>query len=88
MSTRSPLASGDTPFTFLMAPVTSFTGIVADVVNSDTPAFTYPLVSVADPVPPFATGTTPVNLLALTLMILASVIDASAIAVVAIAAST
>jgi hypothetical protein len=40
------------------------------------------------PVPPFATGITPVILLALTLIIFASVIDASAIAVVAIAAST
>ena len=40
------------------------------------------------PVPPFATGTIPVNLLALTLIIFASVIDASAIVVVAMAAST
>ncbi len=40
------------------------------------------------PVPPFATGTTPVNLIALTLTIFASVIEPSARAVVAIAAST
>ena len=40
------------------------------------------------PVPPFTMATVPVNLLPLRLMIFASVIDASAIAVVAIAAST
>ena len=40
------------------------------------------------PVPPFATGTTPVNLLAFTLTIFASVIEPSARAVVAIASST
>jgi hypothetical protein len=44
--------------------------------------------TVLAPVPPFATGTTPVILLALTLNILASVIDPSATAVVVIAAST
>ena len=44
--------------------------------------------AVLAPVPPFAMATVPVNLLALRLMIFASVIDASAITVVAIAAST
>ena len=45
-------------------------------------------VIVLAPVPPFAIATTPVNLPALKLIIFASVIDASAIAVVATAAST
>ena len=45
-------------------------------------------VIVLAPVPPFAIAITPVNLPALTLIIFASVIDASAIAVVTIAAST
>jgi hypothetical protein len=44
--------------------------------------------AVLAPVPPFAIATTPVNLLPLRLMIFASVMDASAITVVAIAAST
>ena len=45
-------------------------------------------VIVLAPVPPFATGTTPVNLLALTLTIFASVIDPSDTATEATAAST
>ena len=44
--------------------------------------------TVVAPVPPFAIATTPVNLLALRPMIFASVIEASAITVVAMAAST
>ena len=44
--------------------------------------------TVVAPVPPLATGTVPVNLLALKLIIFASVIEASAIVVVAMAAST
>ena len=88
MSTKSPFTSGDVPFTFLMAPATSLIGIVSVVVNIDAPAFTYPLVRVADPVPPLTTGTIPVNLPTDKLTIFASVIEPSAIAVVAIAAST
>ena len=44
--------------------------------------------TVLAPVPPLATGTTPVNLVADKLIIFVSVIDASAIAVAATAAST
>ena len=44
--------------------------------------------TVLAPVPPFAIATTPVNLAALRLMIFASVMEASAMAVAATAAST
>ena len=46
------------------------------------------VATVLAPEPPFAMGTTPVNLAALKLIIFASVMDASAIAVLTIAAST
>ena len=49
--------------------------------------FTIPVI-VPTPVPPFATATIPVNLLAARLTIFASVIEPSAIAVPAMAAST
>ena len=50
--------------------------------------FVFAPAIVLDPVPPFAMATTPVSLPADTLTIFASVIEASAIAVLAIAAST
>ena len=50
--------------------------------------FVFAAATVLAPVPPFAMATTPVSLPAATLMIFASVIEPSAIAVVAIAAST
>jgi hypothetical protein len=50
--------------------------------------FVFAAAIVLAPVPPFAIATTPVNLPALTLIIFASVIEPSAIAVVATAAST
>ena len=63
-----------------------FTSVVLSTLLSAKLVFAVAIVLA--PVPPLAMATVPVNLLPLRLMIFASVIDASAIAVVAIAAST
>ena len=65
-------------------------GLLMSVVLSTLlrPKLVFAAAIVLAPVPPFATGTIPVNLLAFKLIIFASVTDASAIAVVAMAAST
>ena len=72
------------------APVSVLIGLFTSEVLSTllSAKLVFAAATVLAPVPPFAMATVPVNLLALRLMILASVIDASAIAVVAIAAST
>ena len=79
-------------FSFVLsaAPVSVLIGLFTSEVLSTL--FSAKLVlaaaAVLAPVPPFAIATTPVTLLPLRLMIFASVMDASAITVLAIAAST
>ena len=65
-------------------------GLLMSVVLSTLliPKLVFAAVIVLAPVPPFATGTMPVNLLVLTLIIFASVIEPSVIVTPATAAST
>ena len=77
-------------FALSAAPVSVLIGLFTSEVLSTllSAKLVFAAAAVLAPVPPFVIATVPVNLLALRLMIFASVIDASAIAVAATASST
>ena len=77
-------------FAFSAAPVSVLIGLFRSEVLSTllSAKFVFAAAVVLAPVPPFAMATTPVNFPPFRLIIFASVIDASAIAVAARAAST